>query len=253
MLLKISNQCAMACTHCMEDSRPNTGQHMTEDTFRAALDCTERVEGLAHRRTGYDLLLFSGGECTEHPQILHFLDLARERKFKPLLITNGLWLGGPLENDILSRAFAVQVTNDRRFYPRQPARVEHPKVMYVDALTLGTSLGRGQRLADWKGLPERRAPGSFNFRSFVRSLGSVQEALVALRARALQGKDGHCTPSISYDGSFMAGETRLCAKVGDVYSTPDELTQGVLRMGACDNCGLESKLDSRYRAALGLT
>lgn len=253
MLLKISNQCAMACVHCMEDSRPNTGQHMTEKTFQAALDCVERVEGLARRTVGYDLLLFSGGECTEHPQILHFLDLALERKFKPLLITNGLWVGSWLEDEILSRAFSVQVTNDRRFYPRQPEKKEHPKIIYVDALTVGTRIGRGQRLSDWKGLPERKAPGSFNFRSFTRSLGDVREALVALRVRALQGKDGHCTPSISYDGSFMAGETRLCARVGDVYSTPEELTAGVLKMGACDRCGLESKLDSRYRAALGLT
>lgn len=253
MLLKITNQCVMACTHCMEDSRPNTAQHMTEETFRAALDCAERVEGLARQVTGYDLLLFSGGECTEHPQILHFLDLALERAFKPLLITNGLWIGGPLEGEILSRAFSVQVTNDPRFYPRQPVMLNHSKVTYVNSLTLGQRLGRGERLKDWKNLPARAAPGSFNFRSLTRSLGDVRKALVMLRASALGGKSGHCTPTISHDGSFVAGESRLCARVGDVHSSPEELTEGVLRMGACDRCGLESKLDSHYRAALGLT
>lgn len=233
----------MRCSHCLEDSRPDTAQHMTRATFAAALDCTDRVEGLARQMTGYNLLLFSGGECTEHPDILDLLDTALAREFRPLLITNGLWLSAPvLAPALLARAFSVQVTNDPRFYP---------KVVYIDALSSFTRLGRGAR-GSAQGVRERPTPGSFNLRSFTRAFGDVRLALVEHRRRALTMVGGHCTPTISWDGMFVVGESRFCSQVGTVHSTPEQITEGILRMGSCDRCGTERNLGAAHRAAIGL-
>lgn len=257
MLVKITNQCSMGCTHCMEDSRPGTGQHMTRETFIAALDCVRRVEELARQRTGYRFLLFSGGECTEHPQIVEFLDLAHQAGFVPFVLSNGLFLNSPhLAGHILhpDRDVLVQVTNDPRFYPSAPPHVtQDPRLVNVPELSALLPIGRATRLKDTKGLQALTAPGSFNLRSATRSLGDIREGVAVLRERAVAGKsNGHCTPSIDHEGNFIVGESRLCARVGTVYSSCEEITAGVLRMGSCNACGLESKLDARHRAAIGL-
>jgi len=257
MLLKITNQCQMACTHCMEDSRPGTGQHMTLDTVAAALDCMRRVEELALRRYGYRFALLSGGECTEHPQFLDILALVEKAGFVPFILSNGLFLNDPyLAGHILrpGREILVQVTNDPRFYPRVPPHVTvDRRIVNVPELGALLPVGRAVKLKDPKGLRELTAPGSFNLRSVVRSLGSIQEGVATLRGRAMSGKsNGHCTPSITHEGNFMVGESRLCAKVGTVHSSCAELTEGVLRMGSCNACGLETKLPPEYRAAIGV-
>ena len=259
MLLKISNTCAMACKHCMENSLPGTGEHMTEDIFRAALDCTARVESLARIRTGYNLLLFSGGECTENPNFLHFLDLAEKAGFMPFILTHGLWLDDPdLRAAILrpGRNVLVQLTNDARYYPRRvPAYEPDPRIVPTDQIGTLLPLGRasGPGRIERLGAQAKQAPSSFNFRSFVHAYKDIRIAVMELRRIALSGRGwGNCAPSISHDGSFVAGETRLCKKVGDVHSTVEALTEGVLNMGACDRCTLESKLPATHRAAIGL-
>lgn len=45
------------------------GQHMTRETFLSALKLTERLESLAWSRGIPRLLLLSGGEATEHPDV----------------------------------------------------------------------------------------------------------------------------------------------------------------------------------------
>lgn len=257
MLVKVTNQCAMRCGHCMEDSRPRTGQHMTLDTFVAALDCVRRVEVLARQALGYRLVLLSGGECTEHPQFLEMLDLVHDAQLVPVIITNGMWLNDPyLAGHILrpDRKVLIQVTNDPRFYPEAPPHVTRdPRLVNVPELSAILPLGRATRLKDLKGLRPQVAPGSFNFRSMVRGTGDIRAAVLGLRQRALAGKsNGHCTPSIDHEGYFHAGESRLCAKVGTVHSSIEELTHGVLNMGECNNCGLEANLDERHREAIGL-
>lgn len=255
MLVKATDQCSMRCTHCLENSLPDTGRHMTWETFRLALECTARVEGLARRVTGYNLLLLSGGECTEHPRILDMIDCAIQAGLLPVLISNGLFLADPvLSGEILSRGLMVQVTNDARFYPRQPRRIDHPKVTYVDALSAYIRLGRGKSLNPQStDLPARKYPGSFNLRSLVHAYRDVRLALVDHRARALTGAfGGHCTPTISWDGAFVVGESRFCSAVGTVDSSPEEITAGILGMGSCNRCGLESNLNREQKNAIGV-
>lgn len=144
MLIKITNFCSLGCSHCMENSTIK-GEHMTEDAFRRALDFTERVEGLAYQIGLPRRLLLSGGECSEHPEFLKFLDIADQRKFSLFLITNGMWLSNKKIRDrVLARQqpIFVQVTNDKRFYPKKPPVFKDPRVVYVDELTVMMGLGR---------------------------------------------------------------------------------------------------------------
>jgi hypothetical protein len=255
MLIKITNYCSMGCSHCMEDSTV-AGQHMTRETFLAALGLTERLEGLAWKRGVPKLLLLSGGEATEHPDVLWFLETARATGHKVILITNGMWLDDPeLCAKILRPDWTdlmVQVTNDPRFYPKAPKNVptDDPRVMFVPSLTVLVTLGRLKRSRLPAAPPVRKAPTSFNFRSLTRSLRDVREALFMQRARATMGLSGHCSPSISSDGTIVAGETSNCFPIGDVHSTADDVTRALVGM-QCNKCGLVDNLTQEQKLAIG--
>ena len=93
----------------MESSVP-TGDHMTRETFLETLDFTERAEHLARASGCPPTLLFSGGECTEHPEIVSWIALAMSRGFIPILITNGQWLNDPaLKASILRPEWARRI------------------------------------------------------------------------------------------------------------------------------------------------
>jgi hypothetical protein len=255
MLIKITNKCSMGCRHCMEDSTP-AGAHMSRDTFLAALGLTERLEGLAWSRGVPKLLLLSGGEATEHPDVEWFLETALAAGFKRILITNGMWLDDPeLRAKILRPEWTdlmVQVTNDPRFYPTAPKSVptDDPRVVFIPALTLLIPLGRQKASRLPASPPVRKGPTSFNFRSLTRSFRDVREALVMQRARAAMGMSGHCSPSISSDGTIVAGETSNCFVVGNVHSTADEITKAVIDM-QCNKCGLVDNLSQEHKIAIG--
>lgn len=150
MLIKITNFCSMGCSHCLEDSTV-AGQHMTRETFLAALELTERLEGLSWERGVPKILLISGGEATEHPDIEWFLETALAAGYRRLLITNGMWLDNPeLRAKILRPDWTdllIQVTNDPRFYPSAPKGIptDDPRVMFVPSLTVLVTLGRLKR------------------------------------------------------------------------------------------------------------
>ena len=255
MLVKITNRCGMRCTHCMENSTP-AGKHMSRDTFLAALALIERLEGVAWKRGVPRVLLISGGEATEHPDVIWFLETARAAHYKIILITNGMWLDEPeLRAQILRPDWPdlmVQVTNDPRFYPRAPKDVptDDPRVVFVPSLTVLVTLGRLKRSRLPAAPPLRKGPTSFNLRSLTRSLGDVREALYMLRARAAMGMSGNCSPSISSDGTIVAGETSNCFPIGDVHSTAETITRELVAM-QCNKCGLVDGLTQEQKLAIG--
>ncbi len=258
MLIKITNYCSMGCNHCMEDSTV-AGEHMTRETFLAALGLTERLEGDAWRQGVPRRILISGGEATEHPDVEWFLETVLGRDFDVILITNGMWLDDPaLRAKILRpewKRLMVQVTNDPRFYPKHPVNVpaDDPRVVFVPTLTVLVPLGRmkpSRALSGKDGVPVRKAPSSFNLRSVTRSLGDVRAALTMMRARAAIGKDGNCSPSISSDGTIVAGETSNCFPIGNVHSTADQVTRALVTM-ECNKCGLVDNLTQEQKLAIG--
>lgn len=254
MLIKVTNYCSMGCNHCMESSTP-AGKHMTEETFLKALDLTRCLEEEAMSVGCPPRILLSGGECTEHPDFVRFLEIVVAQGFLPILITNGMFLADPDLRDAILRPewpfLFVQVTNDPRFYPTAPPQWDDPRVIYIPTLTAMIQLGR------FKGktseVRSMSAPQSFNLRSLTRSFKDVRKAICVLRQRAMIGKSGNCSPNISDDGSLHAGETRNCWKIGNVDSTPKQITEALLTMGSCNRCGLETNLPLEHKRAIGLS
>lgn len=256
MLIKVTNQCDMGCSHCMEGSTPKTGQHMSEETFQKALGLSFKLETLAWAAGLPRMILLSGGECTEHPQIVSFVEKVYSCSMLPVLITNGAWLGNKeLRESILRpewRNLMVQVTNDPRFYPRDVPHSDDPRVIRVPSLSRLIPLGRaaGRSKVFEQSVPARVAPSSFNFRSMTRHYGDVRRAILHMRTRAAAGLSGHCTPSITHEGDVVAGEARFCFKIGTVDSSSQELTEATIRM-KCNACGLVDGLSSAHKEAIG--
>lgn len=241
----------------MEESTP-AGQHMTEETFHKALRFTARVEQKAWAAGVPPLVLLSGGECTEHPDIIEFIETVMDVGLLPVILTNGWWLANADMRESLLRPewpnIHYQVTYDPRFYPKAlPEKVVDKRITYIDSLTLLLPLGRAKRkpgMSAATNLPLKKAPSSFNLRSLARSLQSIEDAVVMLRARAASGLAGHCIPSIADNGDVMAGETRNCFKIGTVDSTNAELTKALIDM-RCNACGLVDNLSQEQKRAIG--
>jgi hypothetical protein len=71
-----------------------------------------------------------------------------------------------------------------------------------------------------------------------------------LRARAAIGMSGNCSPSISSDGTIVAGETSNCFPIGNVHSTADQVTRALVSM-SCNKCGLVDNLTQEQKIAIG--
>lgn len=231
------------------------GLHMTRDIFTKALELTARLEGLAWSQGIPPLILLSGGECTEHPDIVTYIEEVIRRKFFPVLITNGMWLDNPeLRAAILRpewKHLFIQVTNDSRFYPSKPKEIPiDPRIVFVPSLTKLLPLGRFKPKQATADLPIKDAPSSFNIRSLTRHFGDIRKALVVLRSRAVAGQSGHCTPSISSDGTIVAGESNACFAIGTVDSSAEDITKAITSM-VCNRCGLVGNLTQEQRVAIG--
>lgn len=253
MLIKVTNQCAMGCSHCMEDSRPRTGQHMTEAVFKKALTLTARVESMAWQLGSPRGVLLSGGECTEHPEFFRLLHWVHEAGMFPVLLTSGMWLHDPMFRRLVlmkDRPVFVTVTHDARFYPTAPPNIDDDRVKYTRKIEKLIPLGRAALEKNQRGVPRKAAPGSFNFRSLVRAHGDIRAAVAALRLRSALFGSGQCTPSITHEGHVVAGETRSCFRIGTVESSNEELTKAVLGM-KCNACGLEDNLTPEQKRAIG--
>jgi hypothetical protein len=230
---------------------------MSLELFERALKFTERAECQVIQAGMPVIILLSGGECTDNPNIVEMVEAIFKRSWVATILTHGLWLDNEdLRNKLLRKDwknFFIQVTNDSRYYPRKPPQFKHPKVIYVDRLSVLSTLGRAANPKfDPQGLNPRSGPSSFNLRSLVRHTGSIEQAILALRTRGLVGKSGFCIPSVSHDGTVVAGESRFCYPIGTIDSTNDELTQAILSMGECNRCGQESGLGPEHKRAIGI-
>lgn len=225
----------MQCSHCLADATP-TGEHMSVATF---------VETVAFvERTGFPVMMLSGGEPTEHPNLEEFLDLLQSVGIKAILLSNGMFLSEDPErwDRLLELVDGVQVTNDPRYYPLKIARFEHPKVTFETELRHISPFGRSVK----KGIePSRFSPLCFNLRSLTRTLGGFSETLYYLRSRGKM-----CIPSVNIDGTLVAGESPACTTIGSVRDDFEMLSSNLRRM-TCDCCGLVKNLTQEQKLAIG--
>ena len=84
-IIEVTDACNLSCPVCYADSSPRRGSHRTLATIEAMLDALVRSEGEP------DLVQFSGGEPTLHPQFLDILAAAKRRPIRHLMVnTNGI-------------------------------------------------------------------------------------------------------------------------------------------------------------------
>jgi hypothetical protein len=227
MLVKITTQCGMGCSHCMEDALPS-GEHMSMDVFVKSLSFIERVY------KDIKIIMISGGEPTEHPQLLDFIKLLDG--WYVIVMSNGLFLKNLntyLTTSLLFSGVTLQIYNDLRYYPIKVDPINHPRVIFGDRINLMSPFGRA-KTNNLKS--DRQSPVCFNLRSAAGNLKSFSEAVKTLR---LSGK--MCTPSIDFNGNIIAGESRFCHKIGTVESSEEELLENLLNM-ECNKCRLEDNL-----------
>lgn len=234
MLIRITHHCEMQCSHCMVEASP-TGEHMAYSTFLSALSCLRRLDA--------PVIFLTGGEPTDHPEVIQFLKTAAMANKPVYLLSNGLFLADDAKRDaILPLVHGVQVTNDSRYYPRPIDQMPYPKVTYEDSIRQVSPFGR----ALTNNIPcNRMAPHCFNLRSLTRHYRSIETALTVL-----WGKGKFCTPSINVDGTVVAGEAPSCHPIGKVEDLPESLAHQVANM-TCARCGLVNNLSHEEKFAVG--
>jgi hypothetical protein len=71
-IIEITNHCDLSCPICLVENRHD--RHLSFEDFARILD------GLVEKEGAIETINLSGGEPTLHPELLRFLDLAREKK-----------------------------------------------------------------------------------------------------------------------------------------------------------------------------
>ena len=231
MLIRITNRCHMGCSHCLVDARPD-GDHMPLNVYAKALDFASATDGI---------VLLSGGEPTEHPDILNYLRLAKAAvpASNVAMLSNGAFLRDSRE--LLKEGILIQVTNDNRYYPERVPYIDHENLCYTFEVPTLIKLGRGRENIG------RHGPGCYNFRRAVLVTRNLSRAITLLRASAK-----FCSPSIGVDGTLRAGETPECFPFGTIWTRHYRLVQQLRRFD-CDRCGLHDSLTPDRRGALSLS
>lgn len=239
MKIDITYHCSMGCSHCLSDCRPD-GRHMRIQVFRDAL-----LFAALHASEDAPLII-SGGEPFEHPDMPEILEVlvkaVRQRIFPAVAIaTNGARLVDDAvlfahTKEMLRRGkgrLFLQVTNDRRFYPRVFKEKERKKLLtltpVINTVEELSPMGRALR-----NLPQsdfrKRFPSCGNLRLVARQTDSFSELLSALQQNAF-----FCTPTIGPDGLLRAGESALCPPFGSIHDRDDVLRTKLLAF-SCSGC-----------------
>lgn len=224
----------MECRHCYMNASP-AGKHMDIEIYKKAVDFSAKYDPLS--------LLISGGEPSDHPSFLEFLEIAHDyqKNRKILLITilsNGMFLENEkYTSDILKFGFPVQIMNDPRFYPKRIKKINHPNLIYEDHVRI---ISPSEKVKKNNIPTSRQSPMCFNLRSSVFSLNNLISAIEVLRSKMKL-----CTPSININGDVVTGEFDYCYKIGAVDSNENELLTNIKKM-RCGKCGLHKNLSGQY-------
>lgn len=233
MLVRVTERCNMGCSHCFIDAKPS-GAHMTLDTYKEVLRFIEWLK--------MPFILLSGGEPTQHPDIIKMVSLAKKQKVKVILLSNGTFLEKiELKKKIDALNITIQITNDKRYYPKRVPIINSPNYMYTTSIGEITPMHRAKINNIGSG---RKSPLCFNLRSILRHYKDFKKSIEQLRQKGKM-----CTPSINIDGSISAGESNFCPAFGTVDNR-EALTDNLYRF-TCDKCGLVRNLDDRHLCAIG--
>lgn len=250
MLISITEQCRMGCSHCMDNATPE-GNHMTMDTFKKAVDFFNKYGSLA--------FIITGGEPTENPEWLDMVKYAMEHTATlfgsiVILTTNGMNISGnPDIQEKLTRLLKmgskleIQVTSVEKYYP---IKVDLSEKFFKQA---GVSIAREiedmyplGRARDNNYPWDSKCSKCFNIRSATRVTKNLQQSTLLLGAK---GK--FCTPRINWNGDIKLGESRICPTVATIYDSNEVIINNICNFH-CGICAeVNKQLTKTQLAAIG--
>lgn len=233
MILKITNNCNMGCTHCFHNCLPN-GEHMSDENFYLAL---ERIKELNPQ-----VLLVSGGEPTSHPMFEKYIEEIKKLGIVFSVLSNGEFIEKRPE---LLDLCLYQITNDDRYYPRKIKKVEHKNAIYIDKLIKMESLGR----AEGKYESNSIAPNCYNLRVIFKREMNITKTINVME-RTL---NKFCSILINWNGEINIGELGCCESIGDVSENLGMMEYRLFNSNIrnCNNCGKVKLLTKIHMNQLG--
>ena len=239
MLIKITKSCANGCSHCMNDARA-CKEHMTKETFIDALKFCQKYDN------NFLGDLISGGEPTEHPFFLEFLDIYytfyNDKERMCSVLTNGHWIVDNQEKtlELLDKypGLSFQVTFDSTYYPKKldiTKRIFRNKRIcvvtnvdniYPQGRALYNNLKVGNKVI---------APKCFNTRLLAAQLGD--KGLYSV-IKGLRDFNKYCIPAIHYDGKIGFGESDLCPRYCSIYDDETFIIEKML-FNSCSACPIK--------------
>lgn len=259
MLLKITEHCSMGCSHCLSDCTEN-------NKFMDEIILDQSIEFIKSHSSGLVSVVVSGGEPTEHPEFVKYLDkLVTELKNYPhisiIVTSNGLWMTKHIhEFESIRDKFSYnncgkfvlwQVTNDPKYYPIDLYKVNINNLMKLKSMKnvcferkIGWIYPQGR--AEYNDLDyTTRAPKCFNIRSAALHMESFTDLLIFLSTRNF-----NCIPCIEYDGTLKLGESYLCKPCSNVWSSDMEIMESIRSFKCCKCSKAIEKLPEAAKSIL---
>lgn len=241
MLIRITNKCNFACSHCFNEQTGPEGEHMAGEVFGQTLDFARRV--------GARAAMLTGGEPTLHPHLLPWMDKVLEAGLLPIIVSNGSFVRRPgFTNKLIKQVeklhTMIQVTNDDRYYsePLPDSHVwQHPNIAVVDQIGM---LRPCRRVKEKGFFTRNQYPNCFNLRSLTRSRG------LTFAVQTLETRGRYCVPAVGVDGRVHVGEMDTCHRVGHVSDKVESIEDCIQSM-RCATCGLARRMPPEHKRAVG--
>lgn len=235
----------------MNSSLPN-GSHMSMDTFKNTISLCVKWKVRA--------ILISGGDPFTHPQLSTMLDYVKTKYEKArlpvivALLTNGWWHSDNAELEKAKRIIAkpivrmVQVSTLKEFYPNYEKTIEFFTNNRIDKVELQDNwlaqtrfqhVGRGKLHTEIKNEGHNKCIDIYQ-RVVLRYCNTMSELI---SQRESVGK--FCSPSVTFKGDVVLGETRFCKPIGNVNRTCNYI-DNIRRFNVfeCDRCGKLGNCDN---------
>lgn len=218
MILKITNHCRMGCNHCFHDCLPNN-EHMTKETFEKALEKIKEIKP--------KVLLVSGGEPTDHPNYIEYIEKIKELGIVFYVLSNGMFIE---EKPELIELATYQITNDERYYPKRIKWSGHRNIIHINELRKIEAIGRAKGRLDSTSI----APNCYNLRAIFRAKKGLKKTIQMLEGELSK----FCSSLIDWNGEIKIGELGCCESIGSVYNTIPELEYKLYNsdIRGCNKC-----------------
>jgi hypothetical protein len=246
MLFQITNKCLMGCPHCMDNSTPDGGM-MTRETFSKAL-AFAKDNGEVH-------ILISGGEPTEHPDLVDFCKEINNTHIRFSIASNGMWLGNfriewAMEKISKMKNFVGgQIYTNPKWYRLHEdtcRRYEESKGRWTGLkwnldthdIRAMSDIGRA-RLNDRARAETYSSP--FHNMCLTACMTAAQVDSLPDFFHLMLMQQRFCTPMIDYKGDIHMSESCLCPSVGcNVNTHTQEQIWGAMKLfrpcGGCTPC-----------------